>query len=93
LKEEGYISSFKMNEENKKKTLRITLKYDSRRASGYLAASPRSRPGRRVYSSSSDITGRIGGLGSSILTTPKGVMSGKRARKSGVGGEVLLEVS
>ena len=93
LKEEGYISSFKISEENRKKMLRITLKYtpDGRPAIAKLVRI--SKPGRRVYASRNEIPSVLGGLGSSILTTPQGVMSGKRARKAGVGGEVLLEVS
>ena len=93
LKEEGYISSFKISEENRKKMLRITLKYtpDGRPAISDLVRI--SRPGRRVYASRAEIPSVLGGLGSSVLTTPQGVMSGKRARKAGVGGEVLLEVS
>ena len=93
LKEEGYISSFKISEESRKKMLRITLKYtpDGRPAISSLVRI--SRPGRRVYASRNEIPSVLGGLGSSILTTPQGVLSGKRARKAGVGGEVLLEVS
>lgn len=93
LKEEGYISSFKISEESRKKMLRITLKYtpDGRPAIADLVRI--SKPGRRVYASRNEIPSVLGGLGSSILTTPQGVMSGKRARKAGLGGEVLLEVS
>ena len=93
LKEEGYISSFKISEENRKKMLRITLKYtpDGRPAIQNLERI--STPGRRVYASRNEIPSVLGGLGISILTTPQGVMSGKRARKANVGGEVLLEVS
>lgn len=93
LKEEGYISSYKLAEENRKKSLRITLKYnpDGRPAISDLVRI--SRPGRRVYTSRSEIPSVLGGLGNTILTTPRGIMSGKRARKAGVGGEVLLEIS
>lgn len=93
LKEEGYISSFKISEENRKKMLRITLKYtpDGRPAIAKLVRV--SKPGRRVYATRNEIPSVLEGLGSAILTTPQGVMSGKRARKAGVGGEVLLEVS
>jgi small subunit ribosomal protein S8 len=92
LKEEGYISSFKIAEENRKKTLRITLKYtpDGDPAISNLVRI--SRPGRRVYASHAEIPSVLGGLGATVLSTPRGVMSGKRARKAGVGGEVLLEV-
>jgi small subunit ribosomal protein S8 len=93
LKEEGYIASYKMAEENRKKTLRITLKYGMDGRSAISNITRVSRPGRRVYSSRAEIPTVLGGLGNSILTTPKGVMTGKRARKIGVGGEVLLEIS
>ncbi len=92
LKEEGYISSYKISEENRKKTLRITLKYNADGKPVISSLVRISRPGRRVYAPRSEIPSVLGGLGSSILTTPRGVMSGKRARKAGVGGEVLLEV-
>jgi small subunit ribosomal protein S8 len=92
LKEEGYISSYKLAEENRKKTLRISLKYtpDGRPAISNLVRI--SKPGRRVYVSRSEVPSVLGGLGNAILTTPRGIMSGKRARKSGVGGEILLEI-
>ena len=92
LKEEGYLSSYKVVEENRKKTLRIGLKYSAGQGPAISSLVRISRPGRRVYASRSEIHPVLGGLGHSILTTPKGVMTGKRARKAGVGGEVLLEV-
>jgi len=93
LKEEGYISSFKMADEKRKRTLRITLKYDSDGRAAISTLVRISRPGRRVYASRAEIPSVLGGLGNSVLTTPRGLMSGKRARKAGIGGEVLLEVS
>lgn len=92
LKEEGYLSSYKVVEENRKKTLRIGLKYSASQGTAISKLMRISRPGRRVYASRSEIYPVLGGLGNSILTTPKGVMTGKRARKAGVGGEILLEV-
>ncbi|MCH7977435.1 MAG: 30S ribosomal protein S8 [Acidobacteria bacterium] len=92
LKEEGYLSSYKVVEENRKKTLRIGLKYSASQGPAISKLMRISRPGRRVYASRSEIYPVLGGLGNSILTTPKGVMTGKRARKAGVGGEILLEV-
>jgi small subunit ribosomal protein S8 len=92
LKEEGFLSSYKVAEEGRKKLLRITLKYG---AGGEPAISHLvrvSRPGRRVYSGHARIPRVLGGLGHSILTTPRGLMTGSRARKANVGGEVLLEV-
>ncbi len=92
LKEEGYLSNYKVVEENRKKTLRIGLKYSASQGPAISTLVRISRPGRRVYASHSEIHAVLSGLGHSILTTPKGVMTGKRARKAGVGGEILLEV-
>jgi small subunit ribosomal protein S8 len=92
LKEEGYISSFKVAEDGRKKTLRITLKYspDGRPAISNVVRV--SKPGRRVYVSRDEIHPTLGGLGVSIMSTPRGLMTGRRARKAGVGGEIMLEV-
>ena len=93
LKEEGYISTYKMVEENKsRKTLRIFLKYTADRRSVITGMKRISRPGQRNYLGSTEIRPVVGGLGISILTTPKGLMTGRAARKSNVGGEILCEV-
>jgi len=93
LKEEGYISTYKMVEENKaRKTLRIFLKYTPDRRSVITGMKRISRPGQRNYSAAQDIRPVVGGLGITILTTPKGLMTGRAARKANVGGEVLCEV-
>ncbi len=87
LKEEGYISTYKLVDENKtRKVLRVFLKYTPDRRKRI------SRPGARAYRGANEIRPVVGGLGISILTTPKGVMSGRAARKSKVGGEILCEV-
>jgi len=93
LKEEGYIANFKVNEEGKKKTLRVMLRYGNNGESVISNLDRVSRPGRRVYVERRTVPKILGGLGVSILTTPKGVMTGKSARKAGVGGEVLCNVS
>ena len=93
LKEEGYISSFKVAEEGKKKTLRVVLRYDTDGESVISNLDRVSKPGRRVYASAREIPRVLGDLGINILTTPRGVMTGKSARKAGVGGEVLCSVS
>jgi len=93
LKEEGYISSFKVAEEGKKKTLRVVLRYDTDGESVISTLDRVSKPGRRVYASAREIPRVLGDLGINILTTPRGVMTGKSARKAGVGGEVLCSVS
>ena len=93
LKEEGYISTFKMVEENKtKKMLRVFLKYTPDRRSVITGIKRISRPGQRRYLGSTDIRPVVGGLGISILTTPKGLMTGRAARQAKVGGEILCEV-
>jgi small subunit ribosomal protein S8 len=92
LKEEGYISSYKVVEENKRKVLRVVLKYTGDRRSVITDLRRVSKPGCRVYAGKADLRPVVGGLGTSILTTPRGVMTGKAARKAGIGGEVLCEV-
>jgi len=93
LKEEGYINNFKVSEEGKKKTLRVMLRYGNDGGSVISTIERVSRPGRRVYVERHLVPKILGGLGVSILTTPKGVMTGKSARKAGLGGEVLCNIS
>lgn len=92
LKEEGYIANYKAVEEEGKKLIRVYLKYGSDAASPISTVTRVSRPGCRVYVSSKEIPRVLGGLGINILTTPKGVMTGRQARREGVGGEVLCEI-
>jgi small subunit ribosomal protein S8 len=93
LKEEGYISTFKLVEESKtRKMLRVFLKYTPDRRSVISGIKRISRPGARCYLGVADIRPVVGGLGINILTTPKGLMSGRAARKSKLGGEILCEV-
>ena len=91
LKEEGYISNFKTQEEDGKQILRVYLKYGGAEAAIRDLARI-SRPGCRVYVGRDEIKRVQGGLGISIMTTPRGVMTGRQARREGVGGEVLCEV-
>lgn len=92
LKEEGYISNFKATEENGKKVLRIYLKYGPNSEAAISKLERVSKPGCRVYVGRAEIPRVLGGMGINILTTPRGVMTGRDARKAGVGGEVLCEV-
>src|SRR5579884_1477082 len=93
LKEEGYISTYKVVDESKtRKALRVFLKYTPDKRSVITDLRRISRPGSRRYMSAREIRGVFGGLGVSILTTPRGVMTGRAARKQRVGGEVLCEV-
>ena len=93
LKEEGYISTYKLVEESKvRKTLRVFLKYTPDKRSVITGLRRISKPGSRAYVGASKIRAVVGGLGISILTTPRGVMTGRSARRARVGGEVLCEV-
>ncbi len=93
LKEEGYLSTYKLLDESKvRKTLRLFLKYTPDKRSVITGLRRVSRPGSRHYVGVSQIRPVVGGLGISILTTPRGVMTGRAARKARVGGEVLCEV-
>jgi len=92
LKEEGYISNFKTTEENGRAVLRVYLKYGANNEAAIRDLERVSRPGCRVYIGRDEIRRVQGGLGISIMTTPRGVMTGRQARKEGVGGEVLCEI-
>ena len=99
LQDEGYISGFKVVEEPSAgrskiplKQLRLFLKYGPRGEHVITGIQRISRPGRRVYYNCGSVKPVLGGLGISILTTSRGVMTGRAAVKSGVGGEVLCNV-
>ncbi len=92
LKEEGYINNFKVTEEGIKTILRVYLKYGSKGEQVISGLQRVSRPGCRVYSSCKSVPRVLGGLGISILTTPKGILSGAQARRQRVGGEILCNV-
>lgn len=97
LAEEGYIDSYDVVEGSlpHQKVLRIRLKYigERRHRRPLITGLERvSRPGCRVYTSKTDIPWVLSGIGVAILSTPKGVMTGQRARKMGVGGEILCKV-
>ncbi len=92
LKEEGYISNYKATEEDGRQVLRVYLKYGANNEAAIRDLTRVSRPGCRVYVGRDEIKRVQGGLGISILTTPRGVMTGKQARRERVGGEILCEV-
>ncbi|HEX5284463.1 MAG TPA: 30S ribosomal protein S8 [Bryocella sp.] len=92
LKEEGYIANYKPVEENGQQLLRVYLKYGANNEAAIRDLQRVSRPGCRVYVGKDEIRRVQGGLGISIMTTPKGVMTGRQARREGVGGEILCEV-
>ena len=92
LKDEGYIANFKATEEEGKRIIRLYLKYGPNNEAVIRDLKRISRPGCRVYLGRDEIRRVQGGLGISIMTTPKGVMTGRQARRDGVGGEILCEV-
>jgi small subunit ribosomal protein S8 len=92
LKDEGYLSNYKVVEEKGKKTLRVFLRYTPDRRSVITDLKRVSRPGSRRYVGKTEIRPVVGGMGISILSTPRGLMTGQSARKSGLGGELLCEV-
>jgi small subunit ribosomal protein S8 len=97
LKEEGFIESYEVvdGEQPSKQTLRMKLKYvgERRQRRSVINGLERiSRPGRRVYTHQRDIPWVLSGMGVAILSTPKGVMTGQRARQLGVGGEILCKI-
>jgi small subunit ribosomal protein S8 len=96
LEQEGYISSFKMidgeSTEGGRPAIRLFLKYGPKGEKVISGLERVSRPGRRVYLGRNDVPRVMGGLGTAILTTSHGVMTGKDAVKAGVGGEVLCNI-
>jgi len=92
LKEEGYINNFVVKGEGPKRVVRIFLRYDARGTSSITHLARVSRPGRRVYVGSHQIPRVLGGYGINIVSTSRGLMSGKTARKENVGCELLAEV-
>ncbi|NQT79879.1 MAG: 30S ribosomal protein S8 [Candidatus Aminicenantes bacterium] len=92
LKNEGYIRNFKVIEKNKQSILNLTLKYTEKNESVISGLGRASRPGCRVYCKEDSIPKTLGGLGIVILSTSKGVATGKKCKDLGVGGEVLCYI-
>jgi len=92
LKEEGFIRNYKFLKDGKQGILRVYLKYGPEQASVVYQLKRISKPSRRVYVKSKEIKPVYNGMGIAILTTSKGVMSDKKARREKVGGEVLCHI-
>jgi small subunit ribosomal protein S8 len=92
LEEEGYIASFRKVQDVGRPVLRVGLKYDAEGEPIVTGLERVSRPGRRVYAKADDIPSVLGGLGMSIVSTSKGIVTDKKARQSRLGGEVLCNV-
>ena len=91
LKEQGYSKNFKFVEDDKQGVLRVYLKYAADKPVIY-GLERVSKPGRRIYTKSREIKPVLNGLGISILSTSKGLMTDKQAKKENVGGEVLCNI-
>ncbi len=92
LVDEGYIKGFTVKEDNKQGIITVTLKYGDGKSRIIQGLRRVSKPGLRIYAASQDIPKVMNGLGVAIISTSKGVMSDKKARKENIGGEVLAFV-
>ena len=92
LVDEGYIKNFKLIDDDKQGVIRITLKYTENKSQVITGLRRVSKPGLRIYSNSKDMPKVMKGLGIAIVSTSKGIMTDREARKNNVGGEVLAFV-
>ena len=92
LKEEGYITDYQRIEDTRQGLLRVQLKYGPRGEDVLVEIKRVSRPGRRLYLGVGDLPRPLGGMGISIVSTSRGVLSDRRCREENVGGEVLCTV-
>lgn len=92
LVDEGYVKSFQVIEDNKQGIVRITLKYGANNSQVITGIRRVSKPGLRIYTNCEDMPEVMKGLGIAILSTSRGIMTDKEARKANVGGEVLAFV-
>jgi small subunit ribosomal protein S8 len=92
LAEEGYVSSYRRVEEKGRPLLRVGLKYDPDGEPVVNGFERVSRPGRRVYAPAKEIPEVLGGLGISIVSTSRGILTGRKAREAKLGGEILCNV-
>lgn len=92
LLDEGYIKDFKYTEDDKQGVIEITLKYGKNESKVISGIKRISKPGLRIYAAQDEIPKVLNGLGIAILSTSKGIMTDKNARKANVGGEVLCYV-
>lgn len=92
LKQEGYIEDFSVIEQTPQNELEIALKYGARKERTITGIRRISKPGLRVYAKKDDLPRVLGGLGVAVISTSKGVMTDRDARKEGVGGEVIAYI-
>lgn len=92
MKNEGFIKNFKFIKDNKQGILRVYLKYDKNDRHVIYGIDRISKPSRRIYVQSKDVKTVLNGLGISVLSTSKGLMTDKQARKENIGGEILCNI-
>lgn len=92
LQDEGYISGFDITEQTNRKLLRLHMKYDTERRPVLNGLRRVSRPGLRVYAGMHDIPRVLGGIGTVVVSTNRGIMTGQEARRRHLGGELMAEV-
>lgn len=92
IAEEGYIEGYAVEDTKPQKTLHVTLKYGARHARVIRGIKRISKPGLRIYSKAEDLPRVLGGLGTAVISTSKGMMCDRDARKLGVGGEVIAYI-
>lgn len=92
LKEQGFIKDYEMIQDGKQGILRVTLKYGPNREKVITGMKRISKPGLRVYAKRDELPRVLGGLGIAVISTSKGLMTDKQARKEGLGGEVVAYV-
>ena len=92
LKEEGFIKDYKINSDDAQGTIILTLKYTDKKERVITGLKRISKPGLRVYAKSDEIPKVLNGLGIAIISTSKGIMTDKEARKENIGGEVLAYI-
>ena len=92
IAEEGYIEGYDVEDTKPQKTLHITLKYGARRAKVIKGIKRVSKPGLRIYSTAEKLPRVLGGLGTAVISTSRGMMCDRDARKAGIGGEVIAYI-
>jgi small subunit ribosomal protein S8 len=93
LKDEGFIKNFKLIDDNKQKLLRVYLKYMTDNQPAMLNLKRVSKPGRRVYVKAEELRPVLNNIGIWVISTPKGIITNKVAKKLNVGGEIICEIS
>ena len=92
LLDEGYITNYEVNDDSVQCTIKVTLKYGANNEKVISGIKKISKPGLKVYAKANDVPKVLGGLGIAIISTSKGIVSDKEARRQGVGGEVICYV-